>query len=361
MPPPPSADEPPRSLFSKLWAKATGGSPQLQQPPQPGGTSGRAGIHPWLGVGERLSAEVSADGRVLAQFEHTAVHPGLSKRPTVEIALPDGLRKLRLRGTLTASDGGIARFDRSWTVRDLSVHTCALYDRERPLAERVRTFADATGLARFAPADPAADADTAFAQAEQRLGLRLPTALRELLSAGEIEIEHSYFVAPQRLRSAAELLLGEGGHADLDAVPAAVRARYQRSVVAFVEIGDGLGALAWDPAGAVAGEASGRGGAAGDAGAQPGEPGQGLWYWLHQGHIDEPALLLDDGDRPRAHEAALIHPFQRLAMSPIDDRESDDELIVDSAHPRNLLQLHFEAPRKPQLWLRSYDYFFSLY
>ncbi|ARQ61847.1 hypothetical protein CPT34_23255 [Rhizobium sophoriradicis] len=35
--------------------------------------------------------------------------------------------------------------------------------------------------------------------------------------------------------------------------------------------------------------------------------------------------------------------------------------VVDTAHARNLLQLNLDGPKKPRLWLRSYDYHYSLY
>ena len=60
-------------------------------------------------------------------------------------------------------------------------------------------------------------------------------------------------------------------------------------------------------------------------------------------------------------DAALTHAFKRLALSQAASPESEEQLLVDTAHPRNLLQLHFDEPRKPQLRFRSYDYHYSLY
>ncbi|MBX4898627.1 hypothetical protein [Rhizobium bangladeshense] len=53
--------------------------------------------------------------------------------------------------------------------------------------------------------------------------------------------------------------------------------------------------------------------------------------------------------------------FQRFALSQAGSPETGDELIIDTAHPRKLLQLNFAGPKKPQLRLRSYDYHHGLY
>jgi hypothetical protein len=128
-----------------------------------------------------------------------------------------------------------------------------------------------------------------------------------------------------------------------------------------VEIGDGLGALAWDPDGVAPGEPPNTPADEGNSGARPTIPNEGVWYWLHQEHIAEPGLLLDDEYKPQDAESALTNVFKRLALSQAGSPESENQLLVDTAHPRNLLQLHFDEPRKPRLRLRSYDYHYSLY
>lgn len=140
-----------------------------------------------------------------------------------------------------------------------------------------------------------------------------------------------------------------------------VRARYDRSLAVVEEAGDGMGALAWDPAGVTPNEPPNTDGDKGNPGAQPSLVNQGVWYWLHQETLDEPTLLLDDDYRPKSAEAALTNVIQRFGVDVVEHGPS--ELVVDTAHPRNLLQLHFERGTsiKPILWLRSYDYSYSLY
>ncbi|MBB4293218.1 hypothetical protein GGE16_005303 [Rhizobium leguminosarum] len=334
------------------------------------GREGRAGIHPWLGVGEQLTADVLLDGKVLARLDDTATLPGLKKLPAVVFDLPRGLKRLQLRGSLRDADGRAGLFSKTWTVRDMAPISTPLYDGSRPLIERVRAFVEKTELAEVAaPRLPAGTtAEAAFQQLERRLHVQLPAPLRQLLGEADIQIDDSYFLAPQDLGTVSELLLKgwgytrNGGPTALDTLlPETVRARYDRSVAVFVEVGDGFGALAWDPAGVTPREPPNTWADKGNPGARPATSNEGVWYWLHQEHIDEPELLLDDNYQPKSAEAALINVFQRFALSQAAYPETEDELVIDSAHPRNLLQLSFDGPKKPRLWFRSYDYHYSLY
>jgi|GEM_PF-4998602 len=58
----------------------------------------------------------------------------------------------------------------------------------------------------------------------------------------------------------------------------------------------------------------------------------------------------------------MSNALQRFVLSGEDDNigSYEKELLVDTAHPRNLLQLHF-TDDKPIFWMRSYDYHYSLY
>ncbi|MES2609203.1 MAG: hypothetical protein V4679_03130 [Pseudomonadota bacterium] len=96
---------------------------------------------------------------------------------------------------------------------------------------------------------------------------------------------------------------------------------------------------------------------------RPGATNEGVWYWLHQEYLGKPLLLLDEDYRPRNAEAAFTHVLQRLAFSEVEEAANDKELVVDSALPRaNLLQLHFDhESRQPNLWLRSYDSYYTLF
>ncbi|WP_064696870.1 hypothetical protein [Rhizobium aegyptiacum] len=73
------------------------------------------------------------------------------------------------------------------------------------------------------------------------------------------------------------------------------------------------------------------------------------------------SIIVHCGRVGRLASQGTCNEFQRCALSQADNPETEDELVVDTAHPRNLLQLNFEGPKKPRLWLRSYDYHYSLY
>ncbi|WP_238541855.1 hypothetical protein [Acidovorax sp. CF316] len=306
-----------------------------------------AGIHPCLQVGDRVAAEVVVDGRVVAQLDHEATRPGLQRQPVVLVPMRPGLQQLQLRGTVSLAGKAPAALDRTWMVRDMAPASAPLYDPCLPWGERIHALARQTPRIQIEPAPPQ-PGQAALQALEQRLGTPVP-ALLQLLADWDIGISDSYFVGARGLGTVAEMLVnqwdyartGEDGLQEL--ISPDVLARYDRSLAVYVDVGDGLGALAWDPEGA------------------PGE--EGLWYWLHQDSLDEPALLQDHATgQPHTAEAAFTQVFQRFALSRLASAQADDELVVDTALPRpNLLQLQFDKRRHPRLWLCSYGHPYGLY
>ncbi|MDI5927228.1 hypothetical protein QBK93_21415 [Rhizobium leguminosarum] len=134
-----------RSFLTGLWAALSAmfgaGMPAAadnQSPQNAEGREGRAGIHPWLGVGEQVTADVVLDGKVVAQLNDTATLPGLKKLPALVFNLPPGLKRLQLHGSLRDAEGRAGSFSKTWTVRDMAPISATLYDCSRPLIERVR-------------------------------------------------------------------------------------------------------------------------------------------------------------------------------------------------------------------------------
>lgn len=309
-----------------------------------------AGIHPCLKVGDSVVAEVVLDGMAVAQLDHQATRPGLQRQPALLVPLPPGLQQLQLRGTVTLAGKPPAPLDRTWTVRDLAPTSAPLYDPCLPWAERIRALAVQAPRIQIGPAPShagQASPQAALQALEQRLGTSVP-ALLQLLADWDIGISDSYFVGARGLGTVGEMLVnqwdyartGEEGLQGL--LPPDVLARYDRSLAVYVDVGDGLGALAWDPEGA---------------------PGEGQWYWLHQDELDEPALLQDHASgHPHTAEAVFTQVFQRFALSRLACAQTDDELVVDTALPRpNMLQLQFDKRRHPRLWLCSYEHPYGLY
>jgi len=342
-----------KSWYSRLCSGIFAMSPipdALAATASPG--AGKAGIHPWLNVGARLEADVLIDSQLMAHMQYLAEEEGLPRRPAVVFDLPIGLKHLRLSGRLITADGQFRPFDRTWTVYDMASVSAPLYNHSLPWIERVRALQQSTRQVTVVDYNEKQRkaADKAFAALEKRLGRALPAALRELGKA-HITVGDSYFLPVTEMGTVTEEMYGWGYDDDeaytnsLDEILSPdIRARYDRSLMVFVEIGDGAGGLAWDPT-------------PDDLNAAE----QGVWFWLHEDDINAPGLLLDEDNHPRNAEAAMSNVLQRFALDGHDEMARHaKELLVDTAHPRNLLQLHFRDDN-PILWMRSYDYHFSLY
>lgn len=339
----------------------------------------RTGIHPWLQTGDKLVARLEVDGQPVCHIEEIAAHSGMSRQPSAEFHLPAGAKKALLTGTLTREEDGKAiSFKRAWNLADAAPYTSVLHDSAVTLDQRLLKFSarlealdQANSDYRFREfrAEAGEPVDEALAAAGRRLGMQWPPAVAQVLGL-KTELGNSYFHRPQDLTTVeATLLSGIWGHESLeDQLAPEVLARYRRSVAVFTEVGDGLGALAYDPQGVVPGEASNAWGDSHGPGAEA-APGQGVWFWLHQESLNEPTLLLDRQRRPATGEEAVIRVLRRLVLgsvlesavesgdAPVVDNEKT--IWVDSSHPHALMQLHFDG-KKPRLWLRSYDHFYSL-
>lgn len=335
----------------------------------PVGTPGRAGIHPSIEPGDRVAADVFVDGKVVGKFDHQATADGIARSPVLVFPLPVGLKRVRLRGKATL-EGKSRSFDTTWKVRDLGPILGPLYDQGRPWIERVRGVAAKAEFITVTPGDGGArkkPARAAFADLEKSLGVPLPLLVK-VLGDWQIQLGDSGFQSAADMAKVTDMLLRDWdyqrtGPRGLDKIlPRAVRARYDRSVSIYIEVGDGLGALAWDPAGVTPGELPNSWYGKGQSGAQPGPAGEGVWFWMHQEQLHKPVLLLDEEHRPRRTESVLNAVFQSFVFLAPSESEADDELVVDTANPRpNLLQLGFDTTGQPDLSLRSYDYQYGLY
>jgi hypothetical protein len=339
----------------------------------------RTGIHPWLQAGDRLVASLQVDGQPVCHIDEVAAHDGMRRQPSAEFRMPTGARKALLTGTLTRKEDNKAiAFKRAWGLADAAPYTSALNDDGITLDRRLLKFSaqlealdQANGDYRFREfrAEPGTPVDEELSEAGRRLGLGLPPALAQVLGL-KTEVGNSYFHRPKDLATVEKTLLsGLWGHESLETQLAPeVLARYRRSVAVFTEVGDGLGALAYDPQGVQPGEASNAWGDNHGPGARA-APSQGAWFWLHQGSLNQPTLLLDRRCLPASGEQAVLSVLRRLVVGTVLDAANeygnhavvDDEktIWVDSSHPHALLQLHFDG-NKPRLWLRSYDHFYAL-
>ena len=144
--------------------------------------------------------------------------------------------------------------------------------------------------------------------------------------------------------------------------PAATRARYDRSLLVYLDVAAGL-ALARDPHDVRPGEATGSSLDLGAGGAVLGARGLGLWYWVRAAAIDEPELLLNRDRTPCSASQALLQVFQRRviahqpnqyrrchslvdylleAAAERDEQLGGDLLVIDSARECDCLKLGFD-------------------
>lgn len=337
-----------------------------------------AGIHPWLKAGERLDASISLDNAAPLAFQYHAEHDGMLRHPAFRFHIPPKTQVLRLRGTLSGNKGNSVAFDETWCLLDMAPYTEMLYRPGLGLMERIQKLNERlTALMHESDHDyinpirlerQPAPVEADLQAVEARYDVQLPAVLRSLMEY-TIEIDDSYFVKPAGLKSVEETLLTDWGYREdgehsIAYLPEALRKRYQRSLVVFVEVGDGMGALAWDPLAAMPGEPSNIWVDQHSAGVQSTAADAGVWFWVHEETLAKPELLLDEQFRPLDADKALLNPFQRFAFNNIEEFlawPSEDRyppLIIDTAHPHGFLQLHFAESAK--LWLRSYDYHYSL-
>lgn len=332
------------------------------------------GIHPWLEVGERLACEVFLDNKLTGKINYLAKYRGVRRQPVLKFNTPNKLHQLRLSGQLITAKGKSHSFNRIWNVGDVAAYTLPLYEQQLTLPQRIKKFAEKMALEEeksegeflnpleLKKTEP--DYVEALNAAEARLKMHLPQALREL-SCYQISIQDSFFVVPSKLKTVIEeVRLWSGSAQEANRreklLSPNTLARYNRSVMVFVENGDGIGALAWDPQGITEGEPSNIWIDQPGFGAKPVSENTGVWFWMHEEFIDAPQLLLTSDGYPYSDEEALLSIFKRFVMEPIMDYIQLEDvkesfLIIDSKHPRGFLQLYFDINKKPNFMFRSYE------
>ena len=329
--------------------------------------AGLTAIHPWLGEGEQLQAKFLADGVPLGQFTHTAV--GLQRAPALSVALPANAKQLVLRGSRKSANGQTRPVTGNWQLFDLAGLTRPLYDSALDMAVRITQFRDLAqrALSRreskakldelsVAPAAP--DAAEKLAAREKQWQLRLPAAVHQLMQL-KVKLGDSLYLTAGEVQTVGSLLKDWGG--SLQDFAPATRARYERSVAVFVEVGDGMGCIAWDPQGVRVGEPSGlmvdeRGSAKVQAAAK----NEGVWFSVHQETVELPELFLNSQLQPVGAVQALINPIQTLVLEGLVEslapsRSKGPVLPVDSANPLFHVQLSVDERGKPTLRQRSYE------
>ena len=347
-----------------------------QATPEPGRT---IGIHPALLPGDQLRAELWVDQLPAGQFE-CAGSGGPGRVPAFEFALPATAVNLTIRGSLRRARGPATVYSRRWQLLRLGCLTAALYQAGSlasgvlNLARRLQALSvHAEGAYRsplrvsmMAPRPHAAFVSRASAEVGP-----LPDPLVDLARL-QIRIGGGEFLAPLAQRVTEGLgqrgLLGRGEAALLPWLSPATRARYQRSLLVFLDQSAGL-ALGWDPKPLQSGEATGSALDRAAGGAVAGGPAQGLWFWICADSIDEPVLLLNRDRTACTAELALRQVFERQVVHPRSrgrrlgladylleaestrrSRPHGGLLVVDAARAGDNLCLSFDdSGNRPQL------------
>lgn len=335
-------------------------------------SAGKAGIYPELAVGDRVVADVIVDGKVVAKLDYQAAKAGAAASAALVFPLPAGTKRVRLRGQATLK-GAAAPFDKAWKVRDLGRLSAPLYDANRPWIERIRglskVVAEGVSVERIDSKAMKKPASALFADIEKSLGAPLPPLVK-VLGEWDVNAGHSSgFLTAAGMVKVTDMLVNGRSHQlkgprGLDQLlDPGLRARYDRSLVVYEDMGSGMGALAWDPVGIVAGETRGTWKNGNNPVARPGPAGQGVWFWMSEKNLDQsPRLLLDDELRPMGAEAAMTHVFECFVLNYESSPENDGELVVDTATSKgSQLGLGFEGPGQPRLSLSNYDYHDCLY
>ncbi len=316
-----------------------------------------SGIHPWLGAKERVVADLFLDGTKTATIDHTGT---FERKAAAYLHIQPHAKELRLRGKLIDENGETIPFDKTWKLYDIAAFTAPLYDTKRPLIERMKAFYERAGSS-FPRKSKDEDVETPLKALEKERHIKLPKAFFELAHY-DISIDNNYFKSAKYVGDVVEFFRESGYTPDSKyalekMVSSEVFERYRRSFVIAVEIGDGVGALAWDSK-------------------------ENNWFWTHEDMINEPETLLHQDGTPKSNEEAVINFYQRFGIYEegvlrelygIEDFDAFEgtRLIIDTAHPNAWIQLGFHTVEskglfssehlEPYLWFRSYGYRFSMY
>jgi hypothetical protein len=265
--------------------------------------------------GRGASCTVSSGGADSARRCTMALPPDVATlTASGDMRLVDEKRRpRRVRGSTT------------FQIVDVGPLLAPLRDASRPLGARVRAFVAAkaafdarhadleTAVVAIGESGPAKAVE--IAEAEKRLGFRLPREYVELLrDVGQIEIDDSSTSAADEITNTWDAMLKQWG-TPLKALEAelqpATRALFRATALVFTEVGDGLGGLLFHPA-------------------APACHGAPAFYFVHQedGSMNDPLLLKHADGSCRDYVSATHWLLVTQALARYEDG-ADDVILVD--------------------------------
>jgi len=281
--------------------------------------SNKDGLYFWFSGSDTFEGEFLIDDQLIASISYVSKENGLDFAPVCKFELSPYMRKVTIRGTFTAQ-GKSYKVDESRRPVDVSSVTAPLFDPHKNIYQRLDGFSE---LLKSLSAKYGEDIvslyaiqpnkkfnENAFQQVEARLGISLPNVFRAI-DHYKIELGKSYYVSSDQLTTLTDLMVGWGDdHSELDAP---VRARYERSIVAFVEVGDGIGAIAFDPQGVSPDELlPARKGL--PVNQTEGDRHEGAWFYFHQESSHQPSLLVDGNNRLLNDVDAILAGIRMFAL-----------------------------------------------
>lgn len=150
----------------------------------------------------------------------------------------------------------------------------------------------------------------AFEAAEKRLGFPLDPALKAVLTnAGVLGFDDSFLVRPDQFATTERQFTTLWGQPER--VKPEALAVYRQSTMVWIEAGDGYGALVYQPKG-------------------PQRCGGSPAYWrIHQEWIDAPVLVTNADGSCGGLGQALLQGVIADVVGQIEDRRSEEQLLVD--------------------------------
>jgi hypothetical protein len=188
---------------------------------------------------------------ITAGAETCELRFGSKEAPSCTLTVPPGTK------VVTVRDG--ARVQEVKVV-DVDPVLAPLRDRSKPFGARIQAFLAARAkLGSTWPALGDAGAHVSARDghsreeielAEQRLGFNLPREYAEMLQvAGAVQIDDSAFTTPDELTNAYDQMIQqwETPKPEIDGLPAGIVRLLRESTILFTEVGDGYGALLYQP------------------------------------------------------------------------------------------------------------------
>lgn len=267
----------------------------------------------------RGKLELSVEGRPPCAFE--LPRDVVKVHEVCRLDLPAGTRELRLGGSV-----GRAKGAQRFRVVDLAPMLHTLRDGALPFGQRLARFAEARRKFEAAEPELADFAATTFeleghatdaevADAEKRIGFALPEEHRSFLrEAGRMGIDDSYSMMPAELARAFDQMMADWGTPEeaMKELPEDWAGLFRSSTILYTEVGDGLGALLYQPP--VEGQCAG-------------EPA--YWWWSQEG--GDPELLRNGDGRCKGYVEAMVWLVANQSLQRYDDDPT--QVIVDTSAP----------------------------